>query len=197
MFKKLALFTLIAMTSFSFRPSVAAEKPEQIAAKIRMKAFLCYYFDCPESFMEGTGLKSVVDMYGSQRALMIVHRSQNDARFFADRTLMTEPGKEATDLYKRILIKLQPSDRITMQNSQQGEVLLNTKNLQVLDFKNGEGPGVKINGRPLISRDLEAAHSATQNLIFDGVIKAPMNEYKLATDALLINRILVDFPKDR
>lgn len=191
MFKKLALFILIAATAFSFKPSVASER-KQLNEKVKMKAFLCYYFECPAYFMEATGLNAIIEMYGSRRAMQVLSYTQSDARFFENHVIMTEPGKDNGDIYKRMMLKIRPTDYITLS-----EVRLNTKGRNTLDFKNGEGASIKINNRPLISKELAAAHSAAQSLIYEGVLKAPQNEYNTTTDAAALNKIFVDFNKDR
>lgn len=202
MFKKLALSTVIAISSLHAGSAKAADE-QNLHDKLKMKAFLCVYWECPAMFMQATGLNALLEHLGQEKdkqTIDTVSTATGDARFFADRVKMTEPGEIATDLYRRVVVKLEPGDVITSidrindsSGYHYGEVPMNVEGLQVLDLKNGEGAGVKINGRPLISKDLKAAHAATQNLIFDGVIKAPQNEFNTATNAVLLNEKMLDF----
>lgn len=196
MFKKLALSMILTVSTFNAHPSMATEK-QRLAEKIKMKAFLCVYFDCPAYFMQATGLNSLIEMYGNRRAAQSLKIARADALLFAERVTLTDPGPQNTDLYRRMIVKVHPGDTIAMKSHYSVEIPINIEGLQVLDLKNGEGATLRINGRPLVSKELSAAHGAAQNLIFDGVIRAPQNEYKTATNALLLNKLIIDPVQNR
>jgi hypothetical protein len=206
MFKKLVLSALVVIATLQAVSAKAAED-KSVLEKVQMKAFLCLVWECPIIFMKETGLMNLIEMYGQRKAVQSLTIARGDARFFADRVILVEPREHSTDLYKRMVIKLEAGDVVSaigMINdgngtSHYGDVRMNIEGLKVLDTADmqAQASGIKINGRPLVSKELAAAHAATQNLIYDGVIKAPGNEMSKANNALLLNKMMLDFVKDR
>jgi len=204
MFKKLVLSALVVIATLQAMSANAAED-KNVLEKVQMKAFLCLVWECPIIFMKETGLTNLIEMYGQRKAVQSLTIARGDARFFADRVILTEPRENSLDLYKRLVIKLEPGDVVSSTGRiddgpgiyHYGDVRMNVEGLKVLDTAETDVQGIKINGRPLVSKELAAAHAATQNLIYDGVIKAPGNEMSKANNALMLNKMMLDFVSDR
>src|SRR5207253_10175591 len=109
-------------------------------------------------------------------------------------------GEITSEMYKRVVIKLQPDDQVTVMgrvNEPGGYSIkrheLNTAGLSTLDINDYTASTIEINGRPLVSETLKIAHRAMQNLIFDGVLPIPEKEqFTMATNVMRINQWMVD-----
>lgn len=189
MFKKSVNAVFIMMIGFSLGTASAAV--QKFSDKTRMKAYLCANWACPGTFMDASGLSAVLGMIDIKKGAKLLEKTREDAQFFAERVIRAEAGNDpSAELYKKVTVKLQPGDRITAEVKNIPKIM---KNHSTVVLNNQEATNFKINGRPLISKDLNTAHLATQNLIFDGVIQPPANELKSATNALLINQMVIDY----
>lgn len=189
MLKKWTLAALLALTALYVLPTHASK--QSWTDLFKMKASICLYWDCPGLYMRATGLSAVVDSVGRRPTLQSVTLVRADAKFFAERVVFTDPGKEPTQLYDTVVVRIHPGDQVTVIEKA-NEVSMDMMNRHTLDLFDGQARTLKINGRPLISKDLATAHQAIQNLVFDGVIAPPGNEYRSATNARLLNKAFLE-----
>ncbi len=161
------------------------------------------YGGCAAVIMQVTGVNNVMEFVGHKKAQKQLAKSISDAEFFRDHVVSTEPGDISNALYKNVVIRLSKGEQLTTlalvsngSTSTYQDVPLEV-NSQEITVDNYNAGALKINGRLLISDDLLKAHMATQNLIFDDVIKVPEeskvngNSYRAATNALLLNQLML------
>lgn len=189
MFKKILGAGLIVVVGFSMGSASAAV--QKLSEKTKMKAYMCAYWACPATFMDASGLNAVLEIIDVKKGAKILDKVREDAQFFADRVLRTEAGADpVTNLYRKVIVKLEAGDRVTSEVKDLPKII---KSQATVTLNTQEAINFKINGRPLISKELNTAHTAAQNLIFDGVVKSPSNELKSATNALLINQMVIEY----
>lgn len=190
MFKTWLVTTLTSLTSLLLTVTTAAAATTNASETVQMKAALCMQWECPSLFMKDTGLENTLEQLGRKAAQETIAEAQEDAEYFAEKVIFTEPGNEPQHLYKNVQIRILPGDRLTITVGSK-EVLLNTQGQRLFNVDNFQAHVLKINGRRLITRELYAAHQATQNLIIAGAITPPLNELASATNARLLNKRLL------
>lgn len=189
MLKKWLLTTFLAFSALVVVPTYAGKK--SWTETFKMKASLCVYWECPALFMKATGLAQAVEQEGRIPSLQSVTIARVDAKFFASKVIFTEPGEEPDQLYKMVQIRVSPGDRLTTYVGY-AETPLETGGHRFINIDNYQAHSLKINGRPLISKELSVAHHATQSLMIEGVIPPPNNQYGAATNARLLNKYLLE-----
>src|SRR5437868_6446382 len=113
MFKKLILAAVL-MISPLHTTSAFAGSDDSTKDSVMMKAFACLYWECPALFIKYSGWGLIIESYGQAKAIFVVDKARTDARFFAERVLLTENGEITSEMYKRVVIKLQPDDQVTV-----------------------------------------------------------------------------------
>jgi len=183
----------IVTTSFAFAALMAVSTTyagkKSWTETFKMKASLCRSWQCPPVYMKETGMNRALKD-DPQTALQSVALARLDAQFFAEKIVFTEPGDEPDQLYKMVQVRVRPGDKLTV-NSGYNETSVNTEGRRLFNIEDYQAHTLKINGRPLISKELWMAHQATQGLIIDGVIQPPNNQLGAATNARLLNKLLL------
>lgn len=190
MFKKWRLTTFLASFAMLLVVPTYASKASWTDA-FKMKASLCIYWECPSVFMKATGLNKVTEQEGRIASLQSVTRARVDAKFFASKVIFTEPGDEPDQLYRMIQIRVSPEDKLTTSVGYE-ETPVETGGHRVVNIDNYQAHTLKINGRPLISKELSVTHHAIQSLMIEGIIAPPNNQYGSATNARLLNKYLLE-----
>lgn len=191
MFRKWLLTTFLASFALLLAmPTFASKK--SWTDTFKMKASLCVYWECPALFMKATGLTKPVEQEGRIASLQSVTLARLDAKFFASKVVFTEPGEEPDQLYKMVQIRVSPEDKLSIMEGYSETPLPSPTARRLMNIDNYQAHTLKINGRPLISKDLSVAHHAMQSLMIDGVLTPPNNQYGAVTNARLLNKYLLE-----
>lgn len=192
MLKTSFVTTVLSLTLLLLIVSTTARAAKKIMPDaVEMTAALCVQWECPSVFMKDTGLQNTLKNIGHQAAQESLAEAQEDAEYFAEKVIFTEPGNEPQHLYKNVQIRIQPGDRLTIIVGSK-EVLLNTQGQRLFNVDNFQAHVLKINARRLITRELYTAHQAIQNLIIAGAVTPPHNELASAMNARLLNKFLLE-----
>ncbi len=190
MFKKWLLTTFLAIFAMLLVLPTYASKAGWTDI-FKMKASLCVYWECPPVFVRTMGLHKVTEQEGRIASLQSVTRARVDAKFFASKVIFTEPGDEPDQLYRMIQIRVNPEDKVTTSTGYK-ETPVETAGHRIVNIDNYQAHTLKINGRALISKELSVTHHAIQNLIIEGIIAPPNNQFGSATNARLLNKYLLE-----
>lgn len=191
MFKKWLLTTFLAsFAMLSALPTFAGKM--SWTDTFKMKASLCVYWECPGLYMKATGLHKAIEAEGRIASLQSVTIARQDAKFFASKVIFTEPGSEPDQLYKMVQIRVGPEDKLSMVNGYGETPLPSVSARRFMNVDNYQAHTLRINGRALISKELSVAHHAMQNLMIDGVVTPPNNQYGAVTNARLLNKYLLE-----
>jgi len=190
MLKKWLLTTFLASFTLLLALPTYAGK-QSWTDKYKMKASLCIYWECPGLYMKATGLSKTSKNESRIALLQSVTLARIDAKFFASKVVFTEPGDETQQLYKTVQIRVAPQDKISINDGTK-ETILSLGTQRLINIDNYQAHSLKINGRPLISKELAAAHQAMQSLMIDGALTPPNNHYDSVKNARLLNKYLIE-----
>lgn len=188
MLKKWLLNLVFSYIAF-WSPSSLAGNTKDLELSV-MKASLCLHWDCPSIYMQATGLSHTVKQLDQKLLLQTMNSAQADARFFAEKVISSEAGEHPGQLYKSLQILVGQNSRLTTRVGSREEPV-ETQGQHILNMDHHQALHLKIDGRPLISKELALAHQATQSLILEGIIPPPKNQWDSATDARLLNHTLI------
>lgn len=200
--KKVVLVVISAGLLFQNAASASLTEDVQKAG------FECVYFTCPAILLRITGIDYLLENIARNKQAQKIMLATDDAYFFKAHVMQTTHGELSTDIYSKMVIKVAPEDILTQEvqvkhmssdssyyyASEDAPLEVDTTQPILLD--NTKVTGVKINGRPLVSKALAEAHLATQFLIFsDALVVKDTNRtlYSIATDALTLNEVAIMF----
>ncbi len=165
----------------------------------------CFHFGgCAAVLMNITGVSSMMEYVGHKKAQAKLVTAVSDAEFFKARVISVERGDVASSLYKRVVIKADDGDVMTIQQLVSDGSTSTYQDVAIeviageMTFDNYSAGTLKINGRQLISKALSEAHLATQGLIYDDVImvdesiKANGSVAAAATSAVVLNDLMLN-----
>ncbi|QDK37390.1 hypothetical protein [Bdellovibrio sp. NC01] len=180
-----------------------------LSEKVQMEGFICvYYGGCIMQAMKYTGLFYVMHLLDIRDSKKQMAKAVEDAKFYRSRVIYAEPPQNEEGIDGKMLLMIEPGDRITSYQSvdygtystkEDVEVKL-PANTSVIDPTAMGLRGIKINGRPLVSHELGKAWEATTALVYDEVITVPAkykvkkeNDHYAVTHPLILNEMLLDF----
>lgn len=169
-------------------------------AEISKEIFTCaYYGGCVHAVLRVTGIDRILENIEANKNTQKILAATGDALFFKQHVISAKGGELAMDIYKNVVIKVGPEDKISeLQMVDHGsysayeDVAIAVDASQPIVLENNRALRIKINGRPLISKDLQIAHQATQNLIFSdklSIKNGNKTAYQSATDAVVLNEL--------
>ncbi|QDK39414.1 hypothetical protein [Bdellovibrio sp. NC01] len=173
-------------------------------AEISKEIFSCaYYGGCVHAVLRVTGIDRILENIQANKNAQKILAATDDALFFKQHVVSAQGGELAMDIYKTVVIKVSADDKLTeMQMVDHGsysvyeDVALTVDASQPVVLEGNRALRIKINGRSLISKDLQLAHQATQNLIFSdklSVKNGNKTAYQSATDAVVLNELDIMF----
>ncbi len=179
-----------------------------VTDSIGKAAFGCVYFTCPAILLRISGIDYLLENITRNKQAQKIMVATDDAYFFKSHVIQTARGEMTSDIYSKMVIRVAPGDVLTQEVQvkqassdtsyyyRTEDAPLDVDTTQPILLDNTKVVGVKINGRPLVSKALGEAHLAVQFLIFSDALTVKdtnRTAYSIATDALSLNEIAIMF----
>jgi hypothetical protein len=197
MFKKAVLSVLIVASASQAFAVDYVEHTDGFGTRLQKEVFEWVYF--------GKALilvSPITEFIGTQKAKSKVNGAIDDAQFFQNHVASAQKGELADLIYQNMVIQVRPDEIVT--RSEQIDASSSARHDVVVDSSSGkvvtgafDAVFYKINGRTLISDELNEAHMAARNLIYDNVIELPasISSAKAASDAVILNNLMIDYAR--
>jgi len=197
MFKKVVLSVLIVASASQAFAIDYTEHTDGFGTRLQKEVYEWVYF--------GKSLilvSPITEFIGKQKAKSKVNAAIDDAQFFQNHVASAKKGELADLIYQNVVIQVRPdeivtrSEQIDERSSARHDVVVDSSSGTVVT---GEFDAVfyKINGRTLISDELNDAHMAARNLIYNKEIELPasLSSAKAASDAVILNNLMIDYAR--
>jgi hypothetical protein len=197
MFKKVVLSVLIVASASQAVSGYFTEDTEGLGTRQKKEIFEWVYFG--KSLIM---VSPITEFIGTQKAKSTVGAAIDDAQFFQNHVASAKKGELADLIYQNMVIHVRPDEIVT--RSEQIDESSSVRHDVVVDSSSGtvvtgqfDAPFYKINGRTLISDELNEAHMAARNLIYDKVIDLPasLNSARATSDAVILNNLMIDYAR--
>jgi hypothetical protein len=198
MFKKAVLSVLIVASASQAFAIDYTEHTDGFGTRLQKEVFELVYF--------GKGLSTLVspitEFFGNQKSKSQIDAAIDDAQFFQNHVASAKKGEYADLIYQNMVIHVRPDEVVT--RSEQINENSSARHDVVVDSSSGtvvtsefDAVFYKINGRTLISDELNEAHMAARSLIFNDMIEVPENrtKAKVTSDAVILNNLMIDYAR--
>ena len=197
MFKKAVLSVLIVASASQAFAVEYNEHSEGFGTRLQKEVFEWVYYG--KSLIL---ISPITEFIGTQKAKSKVNAAIDDAQFFQNHVASAQRGELADLIYQNMVIRVRADETVT--RSEQIDSSSSARHDVVVDSSSGtvvtgafDAVFYKINGRNLISDELNEAHMAARNLIYDKQIEIPasISVAKAASDAVILNNLMIDYAR--